>query len=157
MWGIAPVQILPDKFSTPTTSISDSAPRIGNWPLWKRAHPWRHTVISVQSVLLNGKKTPLPSHTLCFSVPTPALSICGTHCGLFPSLFYASKNMLSPRFSMGKAGPSATVNGGTPSSLLRSIVIISISHNPASMMKAELDSINADRQLQNPELTPSMG
>lgn len=106
-WGIAPMQILPDRFSTLTTSISDSAPQIGNRPLRKHPHLWGH--ISIQPAVLNGKKKILSHLTLCFSVITPAMSICGPHYGLFPSV-YASKNVLSPRFSMGESGPSASVN-----------------------------------------------
>lgn len=107
-WGIAPMQILPDKFSTLTTSISDSAPQIGNRPLRKRPHLWGH--ISIQPAVLNGKKKILSHLTLCFSVITPAMSICGPHYGLFPSVFTPAKTCYPLASQWGESGPSASVN-----------------------------------------------
>lgn len=156
-WGIAPMQILPDKFSTLTTSISDSAPQIGNRPLRKRPHLWGH--ISIQPAVLNGKKKILSHLTLCFSVIIPVMSICGPHYGLFPSVFMPAKTCCPLVSQWGNRDHQRlwTAKVGTPSSLLRSILIISIRHNPGLMMKAELNSISAGRQILNPDLAPSMG
>lgn len=100
-WGITPMQILPDKFSALTTSISDSAPQIGTRPLRKRPHLWGH--ISIQPAVLNGKEKTLSHLTLCFSVITPVMSICGPHYGLFPSVFMPA-NRVIPSFLNGGIG-----------------------------------------------------
>lgn len=70
-----------------------------------------HGLISIHAALPNGKKKPFPSHTFCFSVKTPALSICGTHCGQLPSLFMPAKTCYPLASQWGKVGASASVNG----------------------------------------------